>query len=147
MANLNAGKQVGEPCGYCGQPLTQGQNGAYCKPCYIAYKNKKSQPQPPRSYQTPQPPQVKSNQNEDIRANVALKMTSELIAAGKAELKDWKKLADTFYHYKPAFTTPPVSPAREIASTRKTGDEQVYEEPPTPGDGYDEGIIVNNIPF
>lgn len=41
MAKPNAGKQVGEPCEMCGKPLVEGQFGAYCKPCFIEYKNKK----------------------------------------------------------------------------------------------------------
>ena len=143
MANPNEGRRVGDPCAYCGQPLTQGRNGAYCKPCYIAYKNKQDKPayQAPRPYQAPQVQAPKNNQTEDIRANVALKMTSELISAGKAELKDWKKLADTFYHYKPAFATPPASPARDIASTRQT------EYEPAPEFPEEEEIRVEGIPF
>lgn len=32
-------KVVGEPCKDCGTPYTQGAKGAYCKPCYITWKN------------------------------------------------------------------------------------------------------------
>lgn len=41
MAKPNEGKQVGEPCEMCGRPLVEGKFGAYCKPCFIEYKNKK----------------------------------------------------------------------------------------------------------
>lgn len=33
---------VGERCDKCGTPTIQGAKGAYCKPCYIAYKNGQS---------------------------------------------------------------------------------------------------------
>jgi hypothetical protein len=144
MANQNQGRQAGDPCAYCGQPLSNGKFGAWCKPCNDAYKARQ---QPKPAYQPRPTYQAKpqNNQTEDIRANVALKMTSELIAAGKAELKDWKKLADTFYHYKPAFATPPVSPAKDIASTRQSYNEQMsQEEPKFP---EEEEIIVKDIPF
>lgn len=39
MASKNDGKQIGEPCAYCGKPLTQGKYGPYCNPCYVNYKN------------------------------------------------------------------------------------------------------------
>ena len=34
-------KVAGEPCPDCLTPFTAGAKGAYCKPCYIAWKNKK----------------------------------------------------------------------------------------------------------
>ena len=34
-----APKVVGQPCPDCGEPYIQGKNGAYCKPCYIKWKN------------------------------------------------------------------------------------------------------------
>ena len=32
-------KRVGEICPKCGTPYVAGKNGAYCKPCYIEWKN------------------------------------------------------------------------------------------------------------
>lgn len=32
-------KTVGQPCKDCGVPYTAGVKGAYCKPCYIKWKN------------------------------------------------------------------------------------------------------------
>ena len=32
-------KIVGQPCTECGTPYTMGPKGAYCKPCYIKWKN------------------------------------------------------------------------------------------------------------
>jgi len=40
-------------------------------------------------------------QSQEIRANVALKMVSEIIASGQIGLEEWKKYADEFYNYKP----------------------------------------------
>lgn len=37
--------RVGEPCDDCGTPTVQGKNGAYCKPCYINWKNSQPAPQ------------------------------------------------------------------------------------------------------
>ena len=132
MANQNQGRQAGDPCAYCGQPLTSGKFGAWCKPCNDAYKARQGQSKTytaPRQNYQPTQPATKTN-NDDIRANVALKMTSEIIASGKAELKDWKKLADTFYYYKPSFATPPVSLAMDIVPTRPY--EQGEQEEPIP---------------
>jgi hypothetical protein len=41
--------QVGEPCDYCRTPCIEGQYGAYCKPCYIRWKNEKEAMQKPTS--------------------------------------------------------------------------------------------------
>lgn len=41
MAKINEGRQEGDPCEICGTPLIPGKFGAYCKPCFIEYKNKK----------------------------------------------------------------------------------------------------------
>ena len=59
---------------------------------------------------------IRQDKNDDIRANVALKMASEIIASGKAELKDWKQLADSFYNYKPGnSTTQPLPQSQDMS--------------------------------
>lgn len=133
MANLNQGKQVGESCAYCGQTLIQGNNGAYCRACYIAYKNKQKGQQP-RASQAPRPPQNQFTQpvsnakrENDIRENVALKMVSELVSAGKIDLAQWELWANKFYFYKPSFAKP-ITPSN--TTSRDSGDWQ--EEAPTP---------------
>jgi hypothetical protein len=34
---------LGEPCDHCQKPTTQGKFGAYCVPCYVAYKEGQKQ--------------------------------------------------------------------------------------------------------
>jgi len=46
--------QVGEPCDYCQTPTVEGKFGAYCKKCYIEYKNKKEALQPATNGYHPQ---------------------------------------------------------------------------------------------
>jgi hypothetical protein len=133
--NQNQGKRVGEPCAYCGTPLIQGSSGAYCKPCYIKFKNGGKTSSPART-------QPKLDvKDDDIRANVALKMVSELIASGKVELDKWKFWADTFYHYKPAFATPPKVNVPNVATT-----DRGYQNLDREYQGEDD-IPVENIPF
>jgi hypothetical protein len=45
-----------------------------------------------------------SNQSEEIRANVALKMVSEILSAGVVPITEWRKWADEFYNFKPNST-------------------------------------------
>ena len=60
---------MGAPCAYCGQPLTKGNFGTWCKPCYIAYKEKQKQ--------TPQAPQTVSNEGEMDLLDQRLKRVEE----------------------------------------------------------------------
>jgi hypothetical protein len=53
-------KIVGQPCPDCGVPFIQGQKGAYCKPCYIRYKNSLNNTQ----QQPIQPTYVKQEVNQ-----------------------------------------------------------------------------------
>jgi len=62
---------------------------------------KPGQAAPPVSTQVARAGIVKDNGNE-IRANVALKMVSEIVAAGKIDLVHWEDWANKFYHYKPS---------------------------------------------
>jgi len=48
-------KVVGSPCKFCGEPYIQGKNGAYCKACYIKWKNSQKGSQTGET--TPQPSQ------------------------------------------------------------------------------------------
>lgn len=45
-------KIVGQPCTYCGTPYIEGKKGAYCKPCYIEWKNRFSSTSPVPQNQT-----------------------------------------------------------------------------------------------
>jgi len=108
-------KVLGQPCQDCGTPYVQGPRGIYCKPCYIKWKNgQQSQPAPtnapaptyvPAPTYAPEPP-LDMHKNDDIRANVSLKMVSEILAAGKIEIGDWEMWANAFYHYKPSDKPP-----------------------------------------
>ena len=42
-----------------------------------------------------------ASQSDDIRANVALKMVSEILSAGVVPITEWQKWADAFYNYVP----------------------------------------------
>ena len=62
----------------------------------------------PQDTNVPQEPEPKSDwdkinngKSNDIRANVALKMVSEILAGGQIPLSDWKLWADNFYNYNP----------------------------------------------
>jgi uncharacterized Zn finger protein (UPF0148 family) len=49
--------QVGEPCDVCQTPTVQGKDGnGYCKPCYVAWKNKQEGLQPTSNGQAPYRP-------------------------------------------------------------------------------------------
>jgi hypothetical protein len=79
---------------------------------------------PVEKYYSPTPPKpFQSNKEDDIRANVALKMVSEIIAGGKIDIKDWKVWADTFYHYKPAFSTP-IKPKESSGDWQETSTDR-----------------------
>jgi hypothetical protein len=49
---------------------------------------------------------INQKKTDDIRANVALKMTSEIIAAGIVPINEWKKWTDEFYSYQPKDSNP-----------------------------------------
>ena len=54
--------QLGEPCDYCRTPTIQGPTGIYCKPCYIAYKNRQNAMPPAVNGNAPRNP-ISTNQN------------------------------------------------------------------------------------
>ena len=74
--------------------------------------------------QASQPPTASTGLTnaQEIRANVALKMCSELISAGNIDVSTWKTWADEFYHYEPSEKKP------------LTETERMLEEPPFPDD-------------
>ena len=57
--------------------------------------------QPENTYNQEIDKKALPTQSQEIRANVALKMVSEIIASGQIGLEEWKKYADEFYNYKP----------------------------------------------
>ena len=71
---------------------------------------------------------VNEKKSDGIRENVALKMVSELISAGKIDLKDWEKWTNTFCSYMP----------------KKAG--QIFESFPIEEMG-DDGFPTEGIPF
>ncbi|MCK9370380.1 hypothetical protein M0R04_10770 [Candidatus Dojkabacteria bacterium] len=85
MANLNQGKQVGEPCAYCQQPLEQGKFGAYCKPCYQKYKNSQQA--------TPQPQYVKQQDKPDWEAISRGKVRHGIVCAMLQNGKSYDDIA------------------------------------------------------
>jgi hypothetical protein len=115
MQNL----QVGQPCPVCGTPAIQGPRGAYCRPCYIAYKN--SQPKAPaqpvyqpaqpvyqsRSVGTKQEPdwdKIREEKNSNIKwlnavSNACLLASTGVIDAGAIEAK-----ANAIYNLQPRKT-------------------------------------------
>jgi len=76
-------------CAICGQPMDLIPAGV----------SKTIQPIPAQPQYVPTP--KANNTGDDIRQNVALKMVSELVSAGKIEKEEWRFWADTFNSYKP----------------------------------------------
>ena len=152
-------------CLTCGSPLNQipaGFSKKTGKPynAFMACPNKcfqKPQNAPQQNnYQRPvntpiQPktaPQVNlgantpiANKNSDIRENVVLKMISEIISAGKIDLKDWKYYANEFYFYTP-----------EKNSTKEQPISQEYTHPANQIADYEDAQAITDediqsIPF
>lgn len=54
---------AGERCDKCGTPTIMGSKGAYCKPCYIAYKNGQ---QAPANNNAPAPTQTRPQEDKSV---------------------------------------------------------------------------------
>jgi len=106
MRNVPAGvsKTTGKPYSSfmacpnrCKQPRATGTYQRTEQPTY--------HPQTPvaglHSDKTPDWQAIREEKSDGIRENVALKMVSELLAAGCIPLDQWKEWTDNFYHYKP----------------------------------------------
>ena len=81
------------------------------------------QPTPPRQ----------TNQSGEIRSNVALKMVSEILAAGVIPLDQWELWANNFYFYQP--NKPMIKKLQEAGLTSEQKNEISLEDE------------VKNIPF
>lgn len=76
---------VGERCDKCGTPTIQGAKGAYCKPCYIAYKN--GQQASAASNYAPKPTQAtQTRPPEDITTVLGKCKTLFLVEAFKMQM-------------------------------------------------------------
>ena len=111
-----------ENCKVCGQPMklipagiskTTGKSYSAFYACsdrtHKQPKTFQAQAQPtyvPAPVEQPDWDKIGEKKSDDIRANVALKMTSEIIAAGIIPLQDWRKWTDEFYDYKPGSANP-----------------------------------------
>ena len=103
---------VGQHCPTCGTPAIQGKNGAYCKSCYIAWKNNQQSTKPTPMVQpfiTPTEREQKiekmhDEKQESIAISVAKNNATTIMAQRQpAELKDlmleWDILVEHFYNY------------------------------------------------
>jgi len=76
----------------CVQPRVQDPNWAKAVPASI---------KAPTPIKPPDWDKIGEKKADDIRANVVLKMVSEIIAGGKLNLGDWEDWANIFYNYRP----------------------------------------------
>jgi hypothetical protein len=81
------------------------------------------------------PKAIINSQSDEIRSNVALKMVSEILAAGVVPISEWQTWADAFYNYKPNQTHEIIKKLQEAGLTKQmTEDEEIAN-------------AVQNIPF
>jgi len=109
-------KIAGQPCenGCGGNNVLNPKTGKiFCEnKCWLKgtqapqTQNTQNVPQPPVqpiqfAMTASQPPVAPTNKTNEIRANVALKMCSELIASGHMPFEQWENWANRFYFYEP----------------------------------------------
>ena len=82
--------QIGEPCDSCQTPAVQGKNGAYCKPCYIAWAEAQKQ----SNTKTPVPAGNDTQANFDpLQADLQVRVAE--LELYRANMRTWcQKLAD-----------------------------------------------------
>ena len=83
------------------------------------------------------------NTDDSIRANVALKMVSELASANVIQLIDWERWANKFYHYKPSVKDDTTEAEQPVDSS--TIGKDVTSDPI--GESIPDEIDTSAIPF
>ena len=79
---------------------------------------------------------IQDKKTDDIRANVALKMVSELGATGQININEWEEWANKFYYYSPS----KMSLEQIKQSVGGVETKETYQDP-------NDEIEIKSIPF
>lgn len=128
--------QVGEPCDDCGTPAVEGRNGAYCKACYIKWKNANpTQPKPQQAYIP------KQTSTRDFEAETLGKVRHGLICAF-IQGKSVKEITEQFSDFKVKL----LMPLEQLVMGKPKAEPRAVA-PELPTINVDEEIDVNEIDF
>ena len=128
MSYANEQKVVGQPCRFCQTPYTSGAKGAYCKPCYVKWKN--GQSGGGQSYSPPQAPQAPARDfDKEARGKVRHGFAIEAFKGGM-ELN--KTTADLVNKWTNFVVTGAIEPTPEELFAQSGGSVPLPSDPPIP---------------